>query len=73
MTDLFLIYIFIIYSFFKIIKINNKTMSEDQTIESYEIFYYFDSNGKKFYTPNQTYATIRAKYYMTFEVFVEKN
>lgn len=48
-------------------------MSEDQTIESYEIFYYFDSNGKKFYTPNQTYATIRAKYYMTFEVFVEKN
>jgi hypothetical protein len=48
-------------------------MSEDLTIETYEIFYYFDSNGKKYHTPSQVYATLRAKYYGTHKVYVEKN
>lgn len=48
-------------------------MSEDQTIEVYELFCYFDSNGRKLYTPSEIYANYRARFYGTNKVYIEKN
>jgi hypothetical protein len=48
-------------------------MSEDLNSEVYEIFYYLDSKGVKYYTPSEIYASFRAKYYGTNKVYVEKN
>lgn len=48
-------------------------MSEELKIEENEIFYYYDSNGRKYYTPSLTFARVRAIYFNTEKVFVEKN
>jgi hypothetical protein len=48
-------------------------MSEDTNVEDYEIFYYFDSQGRKYYTPSEIYASYRAKHYGTNKVYIEKN
>lgn len=48
-------------------------MSEDQIIEDYELFYYYDSNGKKLYTPSEVYASVRARQYGTNKVYLENN
>ena len=45
-------------------------MSED-LITASEIFYYFDDKGRKLYTSNEVFASVRAKYYGTVKVFVE--
>ena len=45
-------------------------MSED-LINISEIFYYFDDKGKKLYTSNEVFASDRARYYGTEDVFVE--
>lgn len=41
--------------------------------EDYEIFYYYDSEGKKLYTPSEVFASVRANQNGTKKVFVEKN
>jgi hypothetical protein len=46
-------------------------MSED-LINISEIFYYFDDKGRKLYTSNEIFASVRANYYGTEDVFVEK-
>jgi hypothetical protein len=48
-------------------------MSEDKIIEICELFYYFDSNGKKLYTSNEVFAHVRSKEFGTNKVFIEKN
>ena len=48
-------------------------MSENEIVENYEIFYYFDDKGRKLHTPSEIYARYRADYYGTRRVFVEKN
>ena len=45
-------------------------MSED-LITTSEIFYYFDDKGRKLYTSNEVFASVRANYYGTMKVFVE--
>jgi hypothetical protein len=47
-------------------------MSDDLIITS-EIFYYFDDRGRKLYTSNEVFASVRAKFYGTGKVFVENN
>jgi hypothetical protein len=46
-------------------------MSED-LITTSEIFHYFDNKGRKLYTSSQVFAEVRAKFYGTINVFVEK-
>ena len=46
-------------------------MSED-LITTSEIFYYFDNKGRKLYTSNEVFASVRANFYGTINVFVEK-
>ena len=46
-------------------------MSEDTNVEDYEIFYY--SQGRKYFTPSEIYASYRAKHYGTNKVYIEKN
>lgn len=46
-------------------------MSED-LITTTEIFYYYDNKGKKFYTSSEVFAVVRANFYGTINVFVEK-
>jgi len=46
-------------------------MSED-LITTSEIFYYFDDKGRKLYTSNEVFAGVRANFYGTINVFVEK-
>lgn len=48
-------------------------MSENDIVEEYELFCYKDDKGRKLYTPSQIYATIRANFFGTFTVYVEKN
>jgi|LauGreDrversion4_2_1035121.scaffolds.fasta_scaffold122132_3 hypothetical protein len=48
-------------------------MTEEIKNEELEIFYYYDSKGKKYFTPNLLFAQVRANYYNTIKVFVEKN
>jgi hypothetical protein len=42
-----------------------------EVIENH-IFYYVDQNGRKYYTPNAVYAELRADFYGTENVYVEK-
>ena len=46
-------------------------MSED-LMTIVEIFYYYDDKGRKLYTANEVFANVRAKFYGTENVFVEK-
>jgi len=48
-------------------------MTEEVKVEENEIFYYFDSKGKKYFTPRWIFAHVRANYYNTEKVFLEKN
>ena len=48
-------------------------MIENEIVEEYELFWYKDDKGRKLYTPSQIYATIRANFFGTFKVYVEKN
>lgn len=48
-------------------------MSEVITELEMELFYYYNEEGKKLYTPNQDFAIIQAKNYGTDNVYVEKN
>ena len=45
-------------------------MSED-LITTSENFFYFDDKGRKLYTSNEVFASVRAKFYGTIKVFVE--
>lgn len=47
-------------------------MSEDQNTEVYELFYYLDSNGRKFYTPSEVFALVRARHFGTNKIYLEK-
>jgi len=47
-------------------------MDKNITNEVYEIYYYLDKNGNKYFTPNETYASIRAEFYGTNSYYVEK-
>lgn len=48
-------------------------MSENEIVEEYELFYYKDDKGRKLFTPSEIYANIRANFFGTFKVYVEKN
>ena len=48
-------------------------MSEGTEVIENIIFYYVDQNGKKYYTPSVVYAEIRADFYGTKNVYIEKN
>jgi|LauGreDrversion4_2_1035121.scaffolds.fasta_scaffold04298_17 hypothetical protein len=48
-------------------------MSEGTEVIENFIFYYVDQNGRKYYTPSVVYAEIRADFYGTKSVFIEKN
>jgi hypothetical protein len=37
------------------------------------LYYYFDENGKKYHTSNSELAQVRAKFYGTDDVYIEKN
>jgi|LauGreDrversion4_2_1035121.scaffolds.fasta_scaffold12734_7 hypothetical protein len=44
----------------------------DVTNEVVEIFYYYNLEGKKCYTPNAEFAEVQARNYGTDNVYVEK-
>jgi hypothetical protein len=48
-------------------------MSENEIVEEYELFYYLDNKGRKLFTPSEIYASIRADFFGTKKVYVEKN
>lgn len=48
-------------------------MSENEIVDVYEIFYYFDDKGRKLYTPSEIYARFRADFFGTKKVYVEIN
>ena len=47
-------------------------MTEEIKTEENEIYFYFDINGKKFYTPNKEFALIQSMKHGTHKIYVEK-
>ncbi len=47
-------------------------MTEEIHITENKIYYYYNSKGNKNYTPNLEFAEIRANFYKTYDVYVEK-
>ena len=45
---------------------------ETQVLVNYT-FYYYDNNGIKYSTPNSSFAELRADFYKTYKVYVEKH
>ena len=47
-------------------------MSDETQVLINYTFYYYDNNGKKYTTPNASFAEARAYYYGTETVYIEK-
>ena len=47
-------------------------MAEEIIVTENEIYYYYDLNGKKYCTPNVEFATNRANFYKTYDIYIEK-
>jgi hypothetical protein len=45
----------------------------EQVEKDIEIYGYRNGEGQMFWTPNIDFAKLRADYYETYEVYVEKN
>jgi hypothetical protein len=48
-------------------------MNEETTLVENPIYYYYNKDGVKFYTPNLSFAEKRANDFGTDQVFIEKN
>jgi hypothetical protein len=48
-------------------------MSDETQVLVNHTFYYYDKNGKKYTTPNSSFAEARAYYYGTETVYIEKH
>ena len=48
-------------------------MSDEPQISINDLFYYYDNNGVKYTTPNSSFAELRADFYKTYTVYVEKH
>ena len=48
-------------------------MSDETQISINDLFYYYDNNGVKYTTPNSSFAELRADFYKTYKVYVEKH
>lgn len=51
---------------------NKNTQTNPQPLEETVLFYYYGSDGQRYYTGNSTFALSRAEYHGTDKVYVEK-
>jgi len=52
---------------------NKNTETKTQPSEENVLFYYYGSDGQRYYTSNSTFALARAEYHGTDKVYVEKH